>query len=190
MAGPSSLEPPSPPRPIPGRWLVPEPPPGRDRPICTPALREGSVGRPARLQRRHKPAAGLKRVFKNECPACSSAAPVAAPGGKVAERGAGVIIYGRYVLARRVSRAGAQFESRIVLLHLRNACPSRFWKTSGVLLRPPLSARHSAPGSRVAASDASCAPYGARTRARRPRGTMLAISGFQSTAPAARRGEK
>ena len=87
---------------------------------------EVSFGRPARLRRRHKPGDGLKRVFKNECPACSSAAPVAAPGGKVAERGAGVIIYGRYVLARRVSRAGAQFESRIVLLHLRNACPSRF----------------------------------------------------------------
>jgi len=152
---------------------------------------EVSFGRPARLRRRHKPGDGLKRVFKNECPACSSAAPVAAPGGKVAKRGAGVIIYGRHVLARRVSRAGAQFESRIVLLHLRNACPSRFWKTSGVLLRPPLSARHSAPGSRVAASDASCAPYGPRTRARRPRGAMLAISGFQSTAPLpGRRGEQ
>ena len=34
------------------------------------------------------------------------------------------------------------------------------------------------------------APYGARARARRPRGAMLAISGVQFTAPAARRGEK
>ena len=36
------------------------------------------------------------------------------------------------------------------------------------------------------ASDTSCDPYGARARARLPRGAMLAISGFQSTAPAAR----
>ena len=55
---------------------------------------------------------------------------------------------------------------------------------------PRSPARHSVPGCRAAASDASCDPYGPRARARRPRWAMLAISGFQSTAPAARRGEK
>ena len=58
-----------------------------------------------------------------------------------AERDAEFNLNGRHVLARRVSRAGAQFESRIVLLHLRNACPSRFLKTersppSAPALRP------------------------------------------------------
>ena len=55
---------------------------------------------------------------------------------------------------------------------------------------PRSPARHIVPGCRAAASDASFDPYGPRARARRPRGAMLAISGFQSTAPAARRGEK
>ena len=38
---------PRPQRPIPGRWLVPEPPPGRDRPICVPALRGGQLRAPS-----------------------------------------------------------------------------------------------------------------------------------------------
>ena len=51
-------------------------------------------------------------------------------------------LYDRYVNAHRVPRSGGQFEFRVVLLHLRNACPSRFLKMSGVLsgpLAPPVS---------------------------------------------------
>ena len=66
--------------------------------------------------------------------------------------------------------------------------PRVFEKRAGFSFGPRSPARHSVPGCRAAASDASCDPYG--PRARRPRGAMLAISGFQSTAPAARRGEK
>ena len=68
--------------------------------------------------------------------------------------------------------------------------PRVFEKRVGSSVGPRSPARHSVPGCRAAASDASCDPYGLRARARRPRGAMLAISGFQSTAPAARRGEK
>ena len=68
--------------------------------------------------------------------------------------------------------------------------PRVFEKRVGSSVGPRSPARHSVPGCRAAASDASCDPYGPRARARRPRGAMLAISGFQSTAPAARRGEK
>ena len=67
--------------------------------------------------------------------------------------------------------------------------PRVFEKRVGSSVGPRSPARHSVPGCRAAASDASCDPYGPRARARRPRGAMLAISGFQSTAPAARRGE-
>ena len=59
-----------------------------------------------------------------------------------ADRDAGVSLYGQHVPTPRVSRAGGQFEFRVVLLHLRNACPSRFLQTSGVLsgpLAPPVS---------------------------------------------------
>ena len=40
-------------------------------------------------------------------------------GHRSADRAARVSLYGRHVLARRVSRAGGQFEFRVVLPHLR-----------------------------------------------------------------------
>ena len=151
---------------------------------------EVSYGRLARLRWRRRPGAGSKRVFKNECPGVLFGRPRRRARHDFAERDAEFNLNGRHVLAHRVSRAVGQFESRIVLLHLRNARAPRFEKRVGSSVGPRSPARHSVPGCRAAASDASCDPYGLRARARRPRGAMLAISGFQSTAPAARRGEK
>ena len=82
LAGPSSLEPPSPPRPISGRWLVPEPPPGRDRPMRNPALRGSQFRAPSppaaapQAWRRFK--TSLKKTGGSK--ARSSAAPGADPG--------------------------------------------------------------------------------------------------------------
>ena len=112
-------------------------------------------------------------------------------GHKSADRDAEVGFYGRHVLARRVSRAGGQFEFRVVLLHLSQCLLPAYFEKRAESYLAPLSPLVSLP--RAAArggADASCDPYGARARARRPRGAILAVSGFQSTAPAARRGEK
>ena len=53
--------------------------------------------------------------------------------------------------------------------------PRVFEKRAGSSVGPRSPARHSVPGCRAAASDASCDPYGPRARARHPRGAMLAI---------------
>ena len=190
MAGPSSLEPPSPPT-----------PPSRGAGSSL-SRHQAAIGRCVilRYTGRSVPGArparggatdGLKLVFKKRAGNERALRP---PRRRArhdfAERDAEFNLNGRHVLAHRVSRAVGQFESRIVLLHLRNARAPRFLKTSGSSVGPRSPARHSVPGRRAAASNASCDPYGPHARARRPRGATLAISGFQSTAPAARRGEK
>ena len=138
---------PRPPRPILGRWLVPEPPPGRDRPVCDPALHgEVSSGRPARPRRRHR---WFKTSFQKN--GRETGALFGRPRRRArhdfAERDAEFNLNGRHVLAHRVSRAVGQFESRIVLLHLRNARPPRFLKDERILRRPPLPRPSQRPGS-------------------------------------------
>ena len=61
----------------------------------------------------------LKRVFKNECPGVLFGRPRRRPRREFAERDAGVVFYGRHVLAHRVLKADEQFEVGVLLLHLR-----------------------------------------------------------------------
>ena len=83
-------------------------------------LRRGRVddGRLARPRSRKGRAMILKTGKKRETGALVDR-PRRCSGHKSADRAAGVSLYGRHVLARRVSRAGGQFDFRVVLLHLR-----------------------------------------------------------------------
>ena len=92
-------------------------------------------------------------------------------GQNLADRVAGVSLHGRHVLARRFSRAGGQFEFSVVLLHLRNACPSLILKNGSGRLRHPLAPPVAAPrtaarrllaprASRMARARAPAAPVG------------------------------
>ena len=148
-------------------------------------LRVGQFRAPSPLAA--APLAG--RWFKNEFSktggkrARSSAAPGAEPG-MISPSATRSAIY--------TANTSSQAESRGQVFSLSSgSCYSisamlapRVFENERSPPWPPRPARHSAPGSRAGASDAS------RARARRPRGAMLAILGFQSTAPAARRGEK
>ena len=125
MAGPSSLEPPSPPRPVPGRWLVPEPPPCCDRLMRNIVLRGSQFRAPS-------PPAGAPqagRWFKTSFQKIRAGQrralrppPAPSPACFRRSRRGGQFI--RLTCPRAPSFAGRwSVWSRGRVLHLRNACP-------------------------------------------------------------------
>ena len=161
LAGPSILEAPSPPRPIPRRWLVPDPPSGRDRPMRNAALRGSQFRAPIPTAAARHAGRWFKTSFKKKAGQRRALRPPPAP------------IPARY----RRSRPGGQFIrptcprapsfagrwsvwSRVVLLHLSQCLPPP--RVSKNERSPPSAparpARFSAQGSRAAVSSAPCAP--------------------------------
>ena len=168
--------------PIPGRWLVPEPPAGRDRPICVPAMRGGQLRALSPPAVAPQAGRGFKTSFQKRVSG-RALRPPPAPSPALFRR------------ARRGVQKTADMSSHTEFrAQFGSLSPGSYYSISAMLeprvlknewdppSAPRSPARHSVPGCRAAASDASCDPYGPRARARRPRGAMLAISGFQSTA--------
>ncbi len=135
---------PRPPRPILGRWLVPEPPPGRDRPVCDPALHgEVSSGRPARPRRRHR---WFKTSFQKTGGkrARSSAAPGAGPG-IISPSATRSSIYTADMSSH------TEFRAQLVSLspgsYYSISAMLAFLKNERILRRPPLPRPSQRPGS-------------------------------------------
>ena len=167
--GPPASSLPRPPRPIPGRWLVPEPPPGRDRPICDAALRRGQFRAPSPPVVAPQAERGFKTSFRKRVSRRALRPPPSPPSPSAARGSLSMADMSSHIefRAQSVSLSPGSYYSISAML-----VPRVFLKRAGSSFGPRSPARHSVPGCRAAATDASCVPYGPHARAPSPLGDV------------------